>query len=90
MHHAFYNERKLFFGLEYCQGGELFNLLQNKNKLKDYDMSHIQGFKTRDKHFIIDYILSKKNLNLRFLKNKLICVVPLFKESKLNAVYCFK
>lgn len=27
MHYSFHNERKLFFVLDYCQGGELFNLL---------------------------------------------------------------
>eukprot|EP01016_Furgasonia_blochmanni_P023787 TRINITY_DN2562_c0_g1_i2.p1 TRINITY_DN2562_c0_g1~~TRINITY_DN2562_c0_g1_i2.p1 ORF type:complete len:438 (-),score=141.84 TRINITY_DN2562_c0_g1_i2:293-1522(-) len=30
LHYAFQNERKLFFVLEYCPGGELFNLLQRK------------------------------------------------------------
>lgn len=27
---AFQNERRLFFALEYCRGGELFNLLQKR------------------------------------------------------------
>jgi serine/threonine protein kinase len=30
MFYSFQNERKLFFGLEYCPGGELFNLLQKR------------------------------------------------------------
>lgn len=30
MHFSFQNERKLFFVLEYCPGGELFNLLQKR------------------------------------------------------------
>lgn len=36
LHHSFQNERKLFFVLEYCHGGELFNVLQNKNKLSEH------------------------------------------------------
>lgn len=27
LYYSFQNERKLFFALEYCPGGELFNLL---------------------------------------------------------------
>ena len=30
MFFAFKNETKLFFVLEYCSGGELFNLLQKR------------------------------------------------------------
>ena len=30
MDYAFQNEKKLFFVLEYCAGGELYNLLQKK------------------------------------------------------------
>lgn len=30
MHYSFQNERKLFFVLEYCPGGELFNLLSKR------------------------------------------------------------
>jgi serum/glucocorticoid-regulated kinase 2 len=30
LHCAFQNEKKLFFGLEYCPGGELFNLLSKR------------------------------------------------------------
>ncbi|CAD8073895.1 unnamed protein product [Paramecium sonneborni] len=32
---SFQNERKLYFVLEYCPGGELFNLLQKKKKLTE-------------------------------------------------------
>jgi len=30
LYYSFQNEKKLFFILEYCPGGELFNLLQKK------------------------------------------------------------
>jgi serum/glucocorticoid-regulated kinase 2 len=30
LHYAFQNEKKLYFALEYCPGGELFNLLQKR------------------------------------------------------------
>lgn len=30
LHYSFQNEKKLFFALEYCPGGELFNLLQKR------------------------------------------------------------
>ena len=30
MDYAFQNEKKLYFVLEYCPGGELYNLLQKK------------------------------------------------------------
>ena len=32
---AFQNERKLFFAMEYCPGGELFNLLQKQKRLTE-------------------------------------------------------
>jgi serine/threonine protein kinase len=32
---AFQNERKLFFVLQYCPGGELFNVLQNCRRMKE-------------------------------------------------------
>jgi len=35
LHYAFQNARKLFFGLEYCPGGELFNLLQKRKKFTE-------------------------------------------------------
>ena len=35
MDFSFQNEKKLFFVLEYCIGGELFYLLQKKRKLKE-------------------------------------------------------
>eukprot|EP01016_Furgasonia_blochmanni_P026247 TRINITY_DN2795_c0_g1_i5.p1 TRINITY_DN2795_c0_g1~~TRINITY_DN2795_c0_g1_i5.p1 ORF type:complete len:287 (+),score=34.63 TRINITY_DN2795_c0_g1_i5:1-861(+) len=35
MHYAFQNERKLFFVLEYCPGGELFNLLQRQRCFRE-------------------------------------------------------
>ena len=35
MKYSFQNERKLFFVLEYCPGGELFNLLQKKQKFNE-------------------------------------------------------
>lgn len=35
MSYAFQNERKLYFALEYCPGGELFNLLQQKRRFKE-------------------------------------------------------
>jgi serum/glucocorticoid-regulated kinase 2 len=31
--HSFQNEKKLFFALEYCPGGELFGLLSKKQRL---------------------------------------------------------
>lgn len=36
MYHAFQNEKKLFFVLEYCPGGELFTILQTKPKLNEF------------------------------------------------------
>jgi len=35
MKYAFQNERKLYFALEYCSGGELFNLLQKRRTLTE-------------------------------------------------------
>lgn len=35
LHYSFQNERKLFFVLEYCPGGELFNLLSKKKHLNE-------------------------------------------------------
>lgn len=35
MYNAFQNEKKLFFVLEYCPGGELFGLLSKKSKLSE-------------------------------------------------------
>lgn len=35
MHYAFKNERKLYFALEYCPGGELFNVLLKKHCLTE-------------------------------------------------------
>ena len=32
---CFQNERKLFFVLEYCNGGELFSLLQKKKRFNE-------------------------------------------------------
>lgn len=60
---------------------------QSINKSKTYNTSHIQGFKTKDKHFIIDYILSKQNLGIYFLRRKELAVVPLYRESKINSIY---
>ncbi len=33
--YSFQNEKKLFFVLEYCAGGELFNLLQKRKKFTE-------------------------------------------------------
>jgi serum/glucocorticoid-regulated kinase 2 len=33
LYHSFQNEKKLFFALEYCPGGELFGLLSKKQRL---------------------------------------------------------
>jgi len=35
MSYAFQSENKLYFALEYCAGGELFNLLQKKRRFKE-------------------------------------------------------
>ena len=35
MSYTFQNERKLYFALEYCPGGELFNLLQKKRRFSE-------------------------------------------------------
>jgi len=35
LYHAFQNERKLYFALEYCPGGELFNLLQKLRRFSE-------------------------------------------------------
>lgn len=35
MHECFQNDKKLFFVLEYCPGGELFSLLQKKRKFTE-------------------------------------------------------
>jgi serum/glucocorticoid-regulated kinase 2 len=35
MSHAFQDERKLYFVLDYCPGGELFTLLQRRKALKE-------------------------------------------------------
>jgi serum/glucocorticoid-regulated kinase 2 len=35
LYYSFQNEKKLFFLLEYCPGGELFNLLQKKKQLNE-------------------------------------------------------
>lgn len=32
---AFQTEKKLYFALEYCPGGELFNLLQKKRRFSE-------------------------------------------------------
>ena len=47
MAYAFQNERKLFFALEYCPGGELFNLLQKKRTFSEeqYTMKIILYYK---------------------------------------------
>lgn len=33
LYHSFQNDKKLFFALEYCPGGELFGLLSKKQRL---------------------------------------------------------
>ena len=33
MHHSFQDNAKLYFVLEFCPGGELFNLLQKKSRI---------------------------------------------------------
>jgi serum/glucocorticoid-regulated kinase 2 len=35
MFYSFQNEKKLFFVLEYCPGGELFNLLQKRKQFSE-------------------------------------------------------
>ena len=35
MHYSFKNDRKLFFALEYCPGGELFNQILKKRYFKE-------------------------------------------------------
>ncbi|KAL4445496.1 hypothetical protein ABPG74_004570 [Tetrahymena malaccensis] len=37
LHYSFQNERKLFFVLDYCQGGELFNLLCKYKRFNEQD-----------------------------------------------------
>jgi protein-serine/threonine kinase len=36
MFYSFQNEEKIFFVLEYCPGGEIFNLLLKFNVLNEY------------------------------------------------------
>ena len=33
-------------------------------------MNDIIGFKTKEKYYVIDHILTQKNMNIGFLKNK--------------------
>jgi serum/glucocorticoid-regulated kinase 2 len=44
LHHSFQNEKKLFFALEYCPGGELFGLLSKKQRLSEeqYLLIHLE------------------------------------------------
>ena len=35
LYYTFQNDRKIFFALEYCPGGELFNLLQKKKRFTE-------------------------------------------------------
>lgn len=35
MYHSFQNNKKLFFILEYCPGGELFNILSQRRKIPE-------------------------------------------------------
>lgn len=39
MFYSFQNEKKLFFVLEYCAGGELFNLLQKRKQFTEDQLS---------------------------------------------------
>jgi len=44
---------------------------------------NIVGFKTKDKLFVIDYILLTQNITLEFLKNNTLHLVPIYKEMKM-------
>ena len=35
LHYAFQSESKLFFAMEFCPGGELFNLLQKRSRFNE-------------------------------------------------------
>jgi len=35
LYYSFQNDKKLFFVLEYCPGGELFGLLSKKHRLSE-------------------------------------------------------
>lgn len=39
LHNSFQNDKKLFFVLEYCPGGELFGLLSKKQRLSEEQYS---------------------------------------------------
>jgi serine/threonine protein kinase len=51
--YAFQNEKKLYFALEYCPGGELFNLLQKKRQFSE----------DTAKFYIVQIILALEHLH---------------------------
>jgi len=55
LHCAFQNKNKLYFGLEYCPGGELFNLLQKRKSFTE-DQTR---FYTSQMVLAIEYLHSK-------------------------------
>ena len=58
LYHTFQNERKIFFAMEYCPGGELFNLLCKRKKLTEQQY----------KKFFFSLLYYKKELNFMQLK----------------------
>ena len=42
------------------------------------------GFKSKDNYYAIDFILSKKDQNLDFLRKCTLVVVPILKESNIK------
>ena len=52
---------------------------RNKSSI---DIKNLLGFKTKDKYYIIDYILGQPDLDMSFLKKQKLVLLPIFRESK--------
>jgi hypothetical protein len=62
---------------------QIINHEESLNSGKQIETKNIVGFKTKDKLFVIDYILLNQNIPLDFLKNNTLHLVPIYKEIKM-------
>ena len=54
---------------------------------KNFDAKHILGFRTKECFHVIDYILKQPQLNVDFLREKSLTLVPIYQDSKILQLY---
>ena len=54
--------------------------------MKKFEISNIAGFRSKDKFYAIDYIISKKDQSIDFLKQGSIVLLTIMRDTNLQQI----